>query len=432
MGCILNKNVVAKKKDSVKTRRNTLVTKPTVKVAAGTGINIENSDLSQIIFIFGGPGSGKGTVVCNLVEMFKFRFICGEDLILSHLSTKLNEGSEVKNEVGSTYQLVKLLSEDSSMVTLHLVMELIKVEISKYPGEKVLVDMVPNMKFLLRSPTFVKDCVEEMIAFEETHPVAFAINLALDQNQLMANLNQKHARSNSTLAVQNTSSNGKVNSSNTSDEMDTSRTTHRFNIYMNSVKDFIAYFDNGSRLLNVDTSQGSVEGVWDGVKSYVLDSEICTPTNGIEQIVLIKTKENHYKDVDRERYPMLDVNCKDLVENIADASPVDIMSKLRCHMRKNAVDWKTFLVDVQGSSLCNITRLKEIKKKELLFLEQEIGQLDYFMHKLKRRTFRKKSMLRKCAQIYKSVTTSENEALIFPSDFDKELCHLIALCYLSA
>ena len=81
----------------------------------------------------GGPGSGKGTVVSNLVEMFNFRFICGEDLILENLSAKI-KSSEAENNVTKTYQLVKLLSEDSSIVTLHMVMELIKKEILKYPG----------------------------------------------------------------------------------------------------------------------------------------------------------------------------------------------------------------------------------------------------------------------------------------------------------
>ena len=110
----------------------------------------------------------------------------------------------------------------------------------------------------------------------------------MDQNQLLVNINQKHACTKAPLAGQDSSTNGKVS---TSDEMDTSRTTHRFNVYMNSVKDFIAYFDNGSRLLTVDTSLGSVDAVWEGVKNYVLDSEICIPTRGIEQIILIKTSE---------------------------------------------------------------------------------------------------------------------------------------------
>ena len=53
MGCVLNKNVVSKKKSLAKSRRNTLVNKPTVKVAAGKGIDVTNGSFSKIIFIFG-------------------------------------------------------------------------------------------------------------------------------------------------------------------------------------------------------------------------------------------------------------------------------------------------------------------------------------------------------------------------------------------
>ena len=50
-------------------------------------------DLLNFLWIFqkllGGPGSGKGTIVNNLVDMFNFRFICGEDLIMENLSQKM-------------------------------------------------------------------------------------------------------------------------------------------------------------------------------------------------------------------------------------------------------------------------------------------------------------------------------------------------------
>lgn len=60
-----------------------------------------------------------------------------------------------------------------------------------------------------------------------------------------------------------------------------------------------------------------------------------------------------------------------------------------------------------------------------MFLELEMGQLDFFIHGLRRRTERKKSLFRKQAQYFRSITTSENDALIFPQHTDVELCHRI-------
>ena len=118
--------------------------------------------------LLGGPGSGKGTIVNNLVEMYNFRFVCGEDLILEKLSgTLLPTCAVTGTGTRATQQLQTLLQEDSSQLTLHWVLDLIEEEIAKYPGDTVLVDIVPNLKFLLRVPTFVKSCVKEMKEFEE-------------------------------------------------------------------------------------------------------------------------------------------------------------------------------------------------------------------------------------------------------------------------
>ena len=119
-----------------------------------------------LIFCAGGPGSGKGTIVNNLVEMYNFRFVCGEDLILENLTKTLLPPS-TGTGARATQELQKVLQEDSSQLTLHWVLELIEEEILKYPGDTVLVDIVPNLKFLLRVPTFVKACDKEMKEFEE-------------------------------------------------------------------------------------------------------------------------------------------------------------------------------------------------------------------------------------------------------------------------
>ena len=65
-------------------------------------------------------------------------------------------------------------------------------------------------------------------------------------------------------------------------------------------------------------------------------------------------------------------------------------------------------------------------------MEEEVGTLDFFLHGLRRRSTRKKSIARKNAQLYKTVTTSDNEALIFPIETDSELCRMICIGYINS
>ena len=63
-----------------------------------------------------------------------------------------------------------------------------------------------------------------------------------------------------------------------------------------------------------------------------------------------------------------------------------------------------------------------------MFEEVAAGQLDYFIHKLQRRTKRKISQARKAQQMYKAILFTENETLLFPSHISSDICHQIALC----
>ena len=114
-----------------------------------------------------------------------------------------------------------------------------------------------------------------------------AIDLALDQDHLIQNINQTHACTKSPV-------NGPKDDKGNSDEMDTSRTQRRFNIYINSVKEFLQYFEKDGKLLTVDTSCGNFDAIWDSVSNYVVESELATPVKGLEQVVLFKMSTSQY------------------------------------------------------------------------------------------------------------------------------------------
>lgn len=413
------------RRGTMQARRNTLITKPKAAIDAGEGISIEDVNGTILIFIFGGPGSGKGTVVNNLVDLFNFRFVCGEDLIMENLSKALLPDGGSGLGTTATRELQKLVMEDSSQVTLHWVLELIDTEISKYPGEVVIVDMVPNLKFLLRVPELSKECTKEMKAFETKHPIAFAIDLALDRDHLLQNINQTHACTKA--PGQNKQQSGGEDK-NSSDEMDTSRTQRRFNIYLSSVKEFLMYFSSKNKLLVVDTSCGDVEAVWDSVSEYVVDAKISSPKGGNEQVVLFKFKEDDFSDIDRDRYPMKDLELKNLGVNV-NSSPDEIMKKLGVCLHENVHLWKTFILDVSGSRLCSSSEMDKVSNAPLMFVDTDFGQLDYYIHGLKRKTERRKSFIRKQDQIYKTLVTSENDIFIFPKSTEVTLCQQISLCF---
>ncbi len=61
-----------------------------------------------------------------------------------------------------------------------------------------------------------------------------------------------------------------------------------------------------------------------------------------------------------------------------------------------------------------------------MFEEMDVGQLDYFIYKLRRRSRRKKSVARKKHQVYKAICSTENETLLFPTEIESDTCYRIA------
>lgn len=123
----------------------------------------------------GGPGSAKGCIVNDLKAMFGFAFISAEDLILQKLPARATEfGAE---PVSGTHGLAELLKTNPEYLTLDWVMEILLEEIKKYPNQPILVDLIPNLKFMMRVDSFIKKCDKEMEEFEKKVNVKLEILL---------------------------------------------------------------------------------------------------------------------------------------------------------------------------------------------------------------------------------------------------------------
>lgn len=401
-------------------RRNTIVEKPNVAVEIGKGVKKIDPE-RRIVFIFGGPGSAKGCIVNDLKAMFGFAFISAEDLILQKLPTKAaGYGGE---PISGTHGLAKLLQNNPEYLTLDWVMEILLEEIENYPNQPILVDLIPNLKFMMRVDSFIKTCNKEMEEFEKKSPCAFALNLTLSKETLLKNIKNSH----STACAKPPSQDPRDASSDQGDEVDTSRTKRRFALYEKSVKDFLHYFSLEDRIVTVDTSAARVQHVWEAMMDFFAAEMDFSASRVINTIVLFSFDQKTFKSIDTDRYPMKEVLLHELIEQ-PQAPAEDVLSALAKHLDKSALQTRSFLVDVTGTSIDEEHISKQFTKPQILFVDVDVGQLDYFMHGLKRKTDRKKSVFRKRAQIYKAVSSTENETLLFPENIDTEVCRRIAIC----
>lgn len=137
-------------------------------------VNVRNLSCFDMQLL-GGPGSAKGCIVNDLKAMFGFAFISAEDLILQKLPTKAAGcGAE---PISGTHDLVELLKSNPEYLTLDWVMDILLEEIENYPNQPILVDLIPNLKFMMRVDGFIKNCDKEMEEFERK------VNLKLPTTQ---------------------------------------------------------------------------------------------------------------------------------------------------------------------------------------------------------------------------------------------------------
>lgn len=407
-------------------RRNTIVDKPNVPVQIGEGVRKIDSE-HRLVFVFGGPGSAKGCIVNDLRKMFGFGFISAEDLILQHFPKQVEEKG--LDAPSNTHELKAVLLENPDFLTLDWVLETIQNEICKIPDKPILVDLIPNLNFMMRINKFIKQCDKEMEQFEKKFPCAFALNLTLSKDDLLKNIMNSH----SPACVKPPSSNPKDASSNQGDEMDTSRTKRRFAWYEKSVKDFLNYFGKNDRIVKVNTSSAQVQHIWDVIMNFFAVEMDVSGNRVVNTVVLFVFDKEGYKAIDTDRYPMKEICLDELVDD-SQATDIEILSILAKRLDECASQSRSFLVDVMGTPIGK-TYLSEceasnqaVYKPQIVFLDINIGQLDFFMHGLKRKTSRKKSIFRKKAQLYKAVCSTENETLLFPADADNEICRRIAIC----
>lgn len=125
--------------------------------------------LQYWIVLLGGPGSGKGRIIANLRSMFGVRLISIESLIFHYLPKKVQHTMKVS----TTKEMANLIRNDPSQISLEWILRLLQHQIENDPNQIFVVDLIPNLRWLVRNDNLVKECTKEMKAFEEKVPLIY-------------------------------------------------------------------------------------------------------------------------------------------------------------------------------------------------------------------------------------------------------------------
>ncbi|XP_071795803.1 uncharacterized protein [Asterias amurensis] len=382
--------------------------RPKVSIRVGQHVEEVSKDETLVVFVFGGPGSKKGRIVDDLVHMYGFRALIAEDLILKELPKKVQNVMAIQ----STKGLAEMLKDNQSLLSLEWILELIGNEIEKDAKRPHIVDIMPNLRFLLRCEKYIQEPEYDMKNFEKRFPNIFALNLAIPEEKVIKQITAHSAKHPD-----------KMKEAGQSDEADTSRTQRRNALYTSSVKHFLHYFNNLGRLVTVDVACGVADLIWHRVSDFFGHQLELEPIRTVNTVVIFAFDQNDFEGLDMDRYELQMVSLKSLVEE--HNAPADKLLGALCkHIDKSAPLVEAFAVDATDTSILSFQSDK--KSRSTRFVEERETYLDkyIFISNLKKTRGRKCSLFQR---LYKVVATTQNEVCLFPQETETELCKRIAL-----
>lgn len=379
------------------------ITKEEVQVTTGSNVKVVK-DGPTIILVYGGPGSKKGRLVSELVEIFDFTFINVEKIMLQKIAESTANSSQ-NNEHGdrkeSVQELKKMLEDDPSTVSLSWILKEVTAEVDKNPTGRFLVDMMPNLKYIIRTANFAKDCSSSMAAFEEKYPISFSVYFSLNMN------NSSKSPKPEEVKEENEEADGGFQS----DEADLSRTKRRASMFENSVRSFLEYFQKSERLMTVDVSCRNA----DAISSRVCDlfSKLHLQNEKMVNTVLVFTFDK--KSIDPEILEENDVEYIRLERPGTRLSVHSLDDAIRGFVNKlTHMEHKTIVLDLSATNITKNTEA-EVTKSSIVFVN-DANMEKYFE-------------LTGCQGMFKTVSSLENAVCVFPRDTNPDLCKKIAISF---
>ncbi|KAK6191370.1 hypothetical protein SNE40_003079 [Patella caerulea] len=379
-----------------------------VSIRVGNAVKLLKSE-PILIFVFGGPGSKKGRLTNDLAQTFGLKLINVSEMIIEELSKKI-EDPEILSLRAKVQAQIK---EDPLAVKLIWVTREISKHIDENPKGGYIIDLMPNLKSLVNSAGFVKECSNEMKLFEQKYPISFAINFAVPLDKVVKKKEPECAKP---VKPAKDNKKEKDGANVKSDEADSFRTKRRAALFDKNVRPFLDYFQRSERLLTVDTSSGVVDLIWGKICEVFSDLELQNLQN-IETVIIFCYKEQDINMINIGSYSMEKIVLKDHLQDLQD--PVEKVLKTLCKVIDNSnPTMKAYVVDVADTCLVDKINI-DFAKKTIVFVDNESAKLEKYVNATQKTS--------PCALSFKAVSSTENEVCLFPTDVKTDLAKKIAL-----
>lgn len=375
-----------------------------VKISSGSEARLLSTE-PKVIFIFGGPGSKKGAIVNELICTFGFTLINTERIILHEL---MKNKSENQVPFDPSAVIRNQLKEHPDIVSLDWIMQEIIKQLDERPKGFYLVDILPNLKVLLKLEGMMKNASEELSMLESKYPVSFVINIEKTVIKKPPSTETQNQKKNKT-AGNNTQT----------DEADFSRTEKRLSLYTNAVKPFLDYFKKSDKLISLDCSSGKVEMMWSSLRDFLKSNNMHSHKSANTVIYFAFTPEecNSIHDLYLVNY----LSMNDFANTKPGVTSLEKVFRALCsHITYLDFENRNFLVDMTDIEITTESFRHMSAKKPVLFFEVTNSILKKYLDCRSRDNKQTKEV--------KTVVSTENEVYLFPKYTNSNLCKNIAWC----
>ncbi|WAR01751.1 SANT-like protein [Mya arenaria] len=188
---------------------------PKVSIKVGDGVKMLEKN-PRVVFVFGGPGTKKGSMIDNLANVFGMEVINVENVIISNLAKKVENP-----DPGKIVNMVKdLLTKEDHLLRLDSVLRMVGRAIGECdPNKVILVDLMPNLKWMLNNKHFIKECEEDLCFSKRIYAISFVLNFVIPKEKVLNKLEVECAKHPTTQQAGK-----KPDQPKQSDEADSSRT----------------------------------------------------------------------------------------------------------------------------------------------------------------------------------------------------------------
>ncbi|GFN78751.1 adenylate kinase/ump-cmp kinase family and p-loop containing nucleoside triphosphate hydrolase domain-containing protein [Plakobranchus ocellatus] len=298
-------------------------------------------------------------------------------------------------------EVVSYFQDDPTTVSLTWILKEVTSAVDKNTSGRFLVDMMPNLKYIIRTANFAQDCSSSMAAFEEKYPISFSLYFSLKMNSNGKSPKPEEVKED----------NEETDGGFQSDEVDLSRTKRRASMFENSVRSFLEYFEQSERLMTVDVSCRNA----DAISSRVCElfSKLNLRNQKMVNTVFVFTFDK--KLIDPE---LLEENDVDYIRLEKPGTRLSIQSlddAIRGFVnRLTHTEHKTIVLDLSATNITKHTEA-EVSKSSIVFVN-DANMENYFD-------------VPGCQGMFKTVSSLENAVCVFPSDTNPDLCKKIAISF---